>query len=354
MNWDWDKLKEQQGKQKPNKPSQPSGGGKKPPLADKEEVLAFFRKFNNLQFPAGKIIIIILALLWLGSGIYIVGPQEVAVITRFGKYVDTTDPGPHYRLPAPIERTRKVNVTEVRSIEIGFNKLASNNKATDEALMLTGDENIVSVQFVVQYTIKNAENYLFSLYQPDETVRNVANTAIREVIGKSDIDAALTSGKSVISNETQALLQQLLDEYKSGIQVTAVRLQHIYTPDEVDSAVKDVASAREDKNRFINEAEAYSNDLLPRARGDAATITGQAEAYKNQKILVAEGEAQRFIDLWTEYKKAPNITEKRLYIETMEEIFSNPNVRKLLLSNDAAGKAIPYLPLTTQAPRGGK
>jgi membrane protease subunit HflK len=217
----------------------------------------------------------------------------------------------------------------------------------DESLMLTGDENIVSVQFIVQYLIKDAKEYLFNVKDVEATIKNAASAAMREVIGKSKIDDALTTGKQEIQASTRELMQHILDLYKSGISIVAVQMQNVHPPDQVVDAFKDVASAREDKSRFINEAQAYSNDILPKARGQAARITNAAQAYSEAKIRRSQGEASRFLSVLKEYNKAKDITKRRLYLETMESILSNPDAEKLLLSDDALKKSIPYLPLDT-------
>lgn len=344
MNWDWEKLqKQRQGN---------SGGGTPPGFDDFNEQL---KKFKNFRLPGGKFLFLAVALLWLLSGIYIVEPDEVGVVKRFGEFSRVTTPGPHYHIPYPVESVLTPKVTQIRRIEIGFRSMTRNRSVPfrqgqergvpDESLMLTGDENIVSLQFIVQYLIKDAQEYLFNVKDVEGTIKNAASAAMREVIGKSKIDDALTTGKQEIQASTRELMQGILDSYKSGISIVAVQLQNVHPPDQVVDAFKDVASAREDKSRLINEAEAYQNDILPKARGQAARIVNAAEAYKQAKIRQSKGDASKFLSVLKEYDKAKDITKQRLYLETMEEILSNPEAEKLILSNEALKKSVPYLPL---------
>lgn len=344
MNWDWDKLSEQKRRY---------GSSPMPDPGRVGEDLG--KKFSTLKqrLPGGpKIVLGVLVLLWLASGIYIVEPDEAGVVQRFGAYVATTGPGPHYHLPFPIETVKTPKVSQVRRVEIGFRSIygrqgesMQNRRVPEESLMLTGDENIVDVQFSVQYQIGNPVDYLFRIDHPDETLKSAAEAAMREVMGKAKIDSVLTSGKLKVQTDTKVLLQSMLDRYDSGIEVTAVQLQDVHPPREVVDAFKDVASAREDKIRLVNEADAYANDILPKARGRAAAILNGAAAYKEQVSRQAQGGADRFSALRAEYEKARDVTRERLYIEGMERVFSNPGVEKILLGGDAARQAVPYLPL---------
>lgn len=340
MSWDWEKLQEQKQRHQP---------GRKPDLGNLDEKI---KQFRQMKLPGMKLVGLIIVVLWLASGIYIVAPDELGVVQRFGAYNRTTVPGPHYHLPVPIESVQTPKVTQVRRLEIGFRSAGQRNNIAgqsrvfpEEALMLTGDENIVNVQFIVQYQIKNAQNYLFNISQPQKTVKDAAEAAMRKVIGHNTIDSALTTEKFAIQNQTKELLQTILDHYTSGIKIVAVQLQDVHPPKEVSDAFKDVASAKEDKSRFINEAEAYRNDLIPKTRGEVASILNKAEAYKQTVIKKAEGDSSKFLAVLREYKKAKDVTKKRMYLETMENILSQPNVHKVILSSDAMGKAIPYLPL---------
>ncbi len=310
------------------------------------------QKFK-IKFPGIKIIIGILIFFWILSGIYIVNPDEVGVVKRFGAFNRITLPGPHYHLPYPIETVITPKVTEVKRVEIGFRPYVLEDrtiykKVPKESLMLTGDENFVDVQFIVQYQIKNPKDYLFNIKDPRKTVKDAAEAAMREIVGKNRIDAVLTAKKLQIQNSAKKLLQNILDKYQSGIKVIAVKLLDVHPPKEVLDAFKDVASAREDKNKLINQALAYKNEILPKARGIAAAIINQAEAYKEVKIKEAQGETLRFLKILKEYQKAKNITEKRLYLELMEELFESSK-NKIILSEEVGKRLIPYLPLNITA-----
>lgn len=344
MNWDWEKLQEKRQRQ--------SGPLPGPDLGDLNNKV---KQIKQINIPNWRIFVLLAVVLWLGSGIYIVEPDEVGVVKRFGAYDRTTDPGPHYRIPYPIESVETPKVTKIQRLEVGFRGSASFGGTgirlvPEESLMLTGDENIVDVQFIVQYQIDNAQFYLFNVLNQDKTVKDAAEAAMREVIGYNKIDAALTDDKTTIQGDTRILLQRILDSYNSGIHVVAVQLQDVHPPRQVVDAFKDVASAKEDKSRFINEAEAYQNDLIPKTRGEVASIHNQALAYRESKIQQAQGESSRFLSVLAEYRKAEDITKKRLYLETMEEILSRPEVGKTILSSESAERVLPYLPLN----RGGQ
>ncbi len=298
-------------------------------------------------------------LVWLLSGIYIVEPDEAGVVLRFGQYAYTTGAGPHYHLPYPIETVYTPKVTQIRQAEIGFRSSSNNlnfqqgqiQNINDESAMLTGDENIVNIQFSVQYRIKpdEAVNYLFNVTNPDAVLKNAAEAAMREVVGNNNIDAALTDGKVEIQNSVAILLQEILDRYEIGLEVVAVQMQNVQPPVEVSEAFKDVTSAREDRERIINESEAYSNEIIPKARGDAAEIINQAEAYKQTRIRNAEGEANRFLSIVDEYRKNPSLTKERLVYETLESIYSQPHIEKYVIS-DEIGSMMPVLPLNPNMP----
>lgn len=348
MNWDWEKLQERRQRQPGGGSSGPGGGG-----PNFDHLSDGFKKLRDFKFPAGKFIILIAVVIWLLSGIYIVDPAEEGIVLRFGQFSRKTEPGPHYHLPYPIERAITVDIKQYRRLEIGFRSLGRESQfqqgefrlVPEEALMLTGDENIVDVQFIVQYRIKDSLDYLFKVDNQQATVKSAAEAAMREVIGHNKIDSALTIGKLEIQNQTRDLLQEILDIYEAGILVVAVQLQDVHPPKEVVDAFKDVASAREDKSRFINEAQAYKNDILPKARGLAAQYVNQAKAYKESSVRKAKGEASRFLALLTEYNKAKDVTRERLYIETMETILSNPDLEKVIMSDKSLSNTVPYLPL---------
>ncbi|MBF0175241.1 MAG: FtsH protease activity modulator HflK [Magnetococcales bacterium] len=336
-------------------PQRPWGQGPRPPQPpDMEKVYQMFReKFGGSMdgkrlWPMAFGIILVI---WLATGIYVVGPDEEGVVTRFGRYIESTNPGPHYHLPYPIEDVYKPKVTQVRRIEVGYR--TRGRSAVDvavESLMLTGDENIIDIDMSVQYRIHNAADLLFNVRNPprdpSNVVRNVAETAIRQVIGRNSIDEALTIGKERIQANTLSTMQKILDDYKSGILIVAVQLQQVSPPEEVIHAFKDVASAREDRVRAINEAEGYANDILPKAKGEAAKQIQEAEAYKTAKVARAKGDALRFLSLLKEYARAPEVTTSRLYLETMEEVLTKTD--KVVVDPRAGQGVLPYLPLDRQ------
>ena len=351
MNWDWEKLQEKRQRQ----------FGPGPDFQSIGEDLKRLTNFN-FRIPGGpKLIILLVAVLWLASGIYIVEPDEVGVIRRFGAYDRTTNPGPHYHIPFPVESVLTPKVFMNQRVEIGFKTTGTKDgvgfqyrPVPEEALMLTGDENIVDVQFIVQYQIGDPVEWLFRIKSPAETVKVAAEAAMREVIGNKDIDSALTTGKLEIQNVTKELLQSVLDRYNSGVKIIAVQLQDVHPPKDVMEAFKDVASALEDKNRLVNEADSYYNDIIPKARGLAASMLNDAQAYKESVVRKATGEASRFVSILTEYNKAKEVTRERLYLETMEQILANPDLEKVILSDEALRQSLPYLPLDRVNPGKGK
>jgi len=286
------------------------------------------KKGNNSTF--SFLIIIILLILWLIFDMtYLIDQQQKGVVLRFGKHVSTLEPGLNIRLPRPIEKVRKVNVGQVRSI-------------THKASMLTQDENIVDVEVAVQWRIGSATDFLFNVYEPFPTLRQVTESAVREVIGKSELDFVLTEGRSEIAQKIQILIQDVLDDYESGIYISSVEMQPAKPPEEVKAAFDDAIKAREDEQRLVNEAEAYRNDVIPKARGAAARLREESNGYKARVIARAEGEASRFEQLLIEYKRAPKVTRERLYIDAIEAVFSNTN--KVLIDNEN-GNSLMYLPI---------
>ena len=285
---------------------------------------------------------------WLLTGTYVVGPDEVGVVQTFGKHTRVTQSGLNYHLPYPIETVQTPKVTEVKRVEIGFRTMGNNQyRAIEkESLMLTGDENIVDAELIVQYKIKDAASYLFNFVEPVLTVREAAEASLRTVIGKHKIDEALTSGKFLIQEETKDLLQSILDKYGSGVLVVAVQLQDVSPPKQVRAAFKDVASAKEDKNRMINQAEGYRNDIIPKARGEAQAMISEAEGFREARVSRAEGEVAKFNAMLVEYKKAKVVTRKRLYLETMEEIL--PNINKYIIPGGDGGNLLNLLNLNNK------
>jgi membrane protease subunit HflK len=280
---------------------------------------------------------------WLFTGVYTVGPDEVGVVQRFGKYDRTVQSGLNYHMPFPIETVKTPKVTEVKRIEVGFRTVGKNQYRTveRESLMLTGDENIVDAELIVQYKIKEPINYLFNFVGPELTMREAAEASLRTVVGRHNIDEALTSGKLMIQEETKELLQSILDKYETGAQVVAVQLQDVSPPKQVIDAFKDVASAKEDKNRMINEAEGYRNDIIPKARGEAQAMIREAEGFREARIARAEGDVAKFKAILKEYSKAKDVTRERLYLEAMEEIL--PGIEKYIVPNGEDGNLLNLL-----------
>jgi len=276
------------------------------------------------------IILLVLVVVWLFSGIYIIQPAERGVITQFGKYHATSLPGPHWLIPWPVQDLERVNVDQNRSVRMRGQT------------MLTKDENIVEIDMAVQYNVKSAEDFLFKVRNPDETLQEVAESAVREVVGKNDMDFILTQGRDSIASATKVNMQSLLDDYQTGIQVTTVNLESAQPPEAVQAAFSDAIKAREDEQRFMNEAEAYSNEVIPRARGNARQMLEQSKAYRTRVVKAAEGETKRFLALLAEYEKAPQVTRDRLYLDAVESVLSNTN--KVVIDVEG-GNNLMYLPL---------
>ena len=291
-------------------------------------------------------IIVIAIVVWLLLGLYSVGPDEVGVVQRFGEYNRVVGSGLNYHFPYPIETVKTPKVTEVKRIEIGFRTIGKNQYRTieQESLMLTGDENIVDAELIVQYKIKEPIDYLFNFIGPELTLREASEASLRTVIGRHNIDEALTSGKFMIQEETKELLQITLDKYETGVIVVAVQLQDVSPPKQVIDAFKDVASAKEDKNRMINEAEGYRNDIIPKARGEAQAMIREAEGFRESRIKRAEGDVAKFKAIVKEYVKAKDVTKERLYLEAMEEIL--PGIDKYIVPNGEDGNLLNLLNLT--------
>tara|TARA_A100001037_G_C15152123_1_gene640086 strand:- start:4862 stop:5830 length:969 start_codon:yes stop_codon:yes gene_type:complete len=290
--------------------------------------------------------------LWLFTGVYMVGPDEVGVVRTFGEYTRVAQSGLNYHFPYPIESVNTPKVTEVKRIEIGFRTLRNGQYRTveKESLMLTGDENIVDAEMIVQYKIKDPVSYLFNIVGPELTVREASEASLRTVVGRNKIDETLTTGKFTIQEETKTQLQAILDKYESGIHVVAVQLQDVSPPKEVIGAFKDVASAKEDKNRMVNQAEGYRNDIIPKARGEAEAMIRDAEGFKESRIKRAEGDAAKFTTILKEYRKAKSITQKRLFLETMEKVL--PDIDKVIIPDKDSGNMLNLLNLT--AGKGGQ
>jgi membrane protease subunit HflK len=293
------------------------------------------------------LVLVVAVVLWLLSGFYQVQQGERGVILHFGQFDASrvAQAGLHWRWPYPIETVEKVNVEQVSTLEIGYRSGRSGGsdlKVPKEALMLTEDENIIDIEFAVQYKVKDASAYLFNVRDPQATVLQATESTVREIVGKSTLDFVITEGRDAIAQDTRKLLQEILDRYKTGIHVVTVQMQKALPPEEVKAAFDDAVKAREDEQRLKNEAEAYSNDLIPRARGGAARLIQEAEGYKASVIARAEGDARRFSQVVREYAKAPRVTRERLYLEAMEQVLSNTTK---VYVDQKAGNNMLYLPL---------
>jgi len=336
------------------------GSGQTPPELD-EVIKDFKNKFDGFfggkqssnsekqqSMPTGgfKYVFILVVLVWLLSGIYIIDPAEKGVVLRFGAFQEETGQGPHWHIPFPIEEVSRVNVDQIRTAEIGYRNAVSGSRnfggnVSSESLMLTKDENMIDAKFAVQYKIDVVQDYLFNVASPDLTLRHVLESAIRQVVGKNTMDYILTEGRSDIADKIKDKSQELLNLYETGLVITTVNMQDAQPPEQVQASFSDAVKAREDKQRLINEAQTYSNDILPKSRGKAARILEEAKAYKSQVISKSVGESSRFGQILAEYIKAPEVTRERLYRETMESVFSSTN--KVVV--DSSANSMMYLPL---------
>ncbi|HUL95042.1 MAG TPA: FtsH protease activity modulator HflK [Usitatibacter sp.] len=288
-------------------------------------------------------LVVLVILVWLLSGFYIVDEGRRGVVLRLGKYLETTMPGPRWHIPYPIEAVEVVNVSQVRPVEVGY-RGTQRNKQPQEAQMLTDDENIVDVQFAVQWTIKSPEDYLFNnaYRDPDDIVRQAAETSVREVVGKSKMDFVLNQGRGEIAARVKVLMQHILDRYKTGMIITTVALQGASAPEQVQPAFEDVVRAGQDRERFKNEGQAYANDVVPKARGIAARLIEEANGYKASVVSTAQGDAARFRQILTEYEKAPQVTRERIYLDTMQQILSSTTK---IVVDQKGGNNLLYLPI---------
>jgi membrane protease subunit HflK len=336
--------------------SGPQQSGPTPP--DLEELLRRSQDKLRTVLPGGNLggkgiglIALIAVLIWGFSGFFQVAPDELGVVMRFGKYVREVQPGLNYHLPYPIETVLTPKALRVNKMDIGMRVVEDLRRGStvrdvpEESLMLTGDENIVDVDFSVLWRIKpnGVGDYLFNIQQPEGTVKAVAESAMREVIGRSNIQPILTGARQNIETAVHDLMQKVLDEYGAGIQVTQVQLQKVDPPSQVIDAFRDVQAARADLERLQNEAQTYANRVVPEARGRAAQITQNAEAYREQTVAEAKGQTSRFLQVFDEYKKAPDITRQRMYLETMERLFGGTD--KIIVDSGAASGVVPFLPL---------
>lgn len=298
--------------------------------------------FNMRQFGGGVgLLVVLVAVVWLASGFYIVDEGQRGVVLRFGSFTRITTSGPNMRLPWPIESHEIVNLSGVRTVEVGY-RGAEKNKVLKEALMLTDDENIVMVQFAVQYLLKDPQNFLFKNRHPDDAVMGAAETAIREIVGKSKMDFVLYEGREQIAANTAKLIQDILDRYETGVLIRSVTMQSTQPPEQVQAAFDDATKAGQDRERHKNEGQAYANDVVPRARGAASRLMEEANGYKSRVIANAEGEASRFKQILVEYNKAPEVTRSRLYLDTVQQVMSS--VSKVMI-DAKGGSNLLYLPL---------
>lgn len=297
----------------------------------------------NPKFLSGGIGLLIglVAIVWLASGFYIVDASQRGLVLQFGSFKETTEPGLRWRMPYPIQSHELVNLTGVRTIEIGY-RGSERNKVLKEALMLTDDENIVNIQFAVQYILKDPVDYLFNNRHTDDAVMGAAETAVREIVGKSKMDFVLYEGREQIATQAANLMQDILDRYQSGILISKVTMQNAQPPEQVQAAFDDAVKAGQDRERQKNEGQAYANDVIPKAKGTAARLMQEAEGYKQRVISTAEGDASRFKQVVAEYAKAPEVTRQRMYLDTMQQVFANTS--KVMIDAKGQGNLL-YLPL---------
>jgi membrane protease subunit HflK len=342
------------------------GGGNQPPdLEDlirrgQDRLKSVLPGSGNFGGRGGLILLFAVIVIWLLSGFYRVNTDEQGIVLRFGKFVQTTQPGLNYHLPYPIETVLTPRVTFENKIDIGFRlqedarRGAITRDVPEESLILTGDENIVDVDFSVFWIINNAGRYLFNIQNPEGTVKAVAESAMREVIGRAQIQPILTGARAATEQEVLKLMQKILDGYQAGITVTRVQMQKVDPPSQVIDAFRDVQAARADAERLQNEAQTYANRVVPEARGEAARILQAAEAYKERTVVEAKGQASRFLAILAEYKLAPEVTRRRMYLETMERVLGG--IDKVILDPSNKGSnVVPYLPLDQllRQPQGG-
>ncbi|MFP4313817.1 MAG: FtsH protease activity modulator HflK [Alphaproteobacteria bacterium] len=331
------------------------GSGQEPP--DLDEMLRKAQENFRSMIPGnlkgglifGLVALVVIAL-WLASGLYVVNPGEHAVIQRFGKWHSTqVDPGLGYHLPAPIATSTLLNVQEIRNMNIGFNQIVtrggsnSRRDVPEESLMLTSDRNIVDLDLVIQWNIKSAENYLFEIRDQENTIKKVAESAIREVVGQTDMFPIITRDRDTVANRAKLIIQENLDEYNSGVNITQVLIERAEVHPDVQSAFQDVQSAKQDAEDVQNRAEAYREDILPRARGAAIQLLQEAEGYKQSTVAKAKGDADRFTQVYNAYLSGKDVTKERIYIETMENVLRNAS--KIILDDEGGNGVVPYLPL---------
>ncbi len=341
---------------------QGSGGGPQPPNLD--DLIRKGQEQLRGAFPGGfggKGLFIIIALIvagWLATGFYRVDQNEQGVVLRFGKWVETTGPGLHYHLPAPIETVLTPKVTAINRVDIGFAGEGPNSRTprsaafSRERSMLTGDENIAELEYSVFWKIRDAGKFLFNIQYQELTIKAVAESVMREIIGQTDLQSALTEGRATIEQKALEKIQAVLDSYGAGVYISEVKLSEVDPPSSVVDAFRDVQAAQADKERLQNEAQAYQNDIIPRARGQAAKLLQDAKAYQQQVIADAQGQASRFLAVYNAYKQAKDVTRERIYLETMEKVLKGMN--KIIVDDKAGSGVVPYLPLPELKAKQGK
>ena len=306
-------------------------GGDRPPVQ-------FSPKF--LGGGIGLLLVLVL-IVWLASGFYIVDAGQRGLVLQFGRYKESSEPGLRWRLPYPIQSHELVNIAGVRTLEVGY-RGTERNKVLKEALMLTDDENIINIQFAVQYILKSPEDFLFNNRNTDDSVLQAAETAIREIVGKSKMDFVLYEGREQVAAQATKLAQDILDRYKTGIQISRITMQNAQPPEQVQAAFDDAVKAGQDRERAKNEGQAYANDVIPKAKGAAARLLEEANGYRQRVVANAEGESSRFQQVLTEYQKAPGVTRERMYLDTMQQVLENTS--KIII-DQKAGSNLLYLPL---------
>ena len=282
----------------------------------------------------------VVALIWLVSGFYIVDAAERGIILRFGNFHATTTPGLHWRIPYPVDQVYYVNIEEIKTVSLG---LLETSSGLHESLMLTKDENIVDIQIAAQYRINDARKFLFMVRDPDNTLKQAVESALRELVGKSKMDFVLTDGRAEIQDKVSKLTQDILERYDTGLMITSINIQNAQPPKQVQASFADAVKAREDKQRSINDAETYRNEVLPKARGHAARQMEEAQGYKQRVIAESQGETKRFVSVLQQYKKAPRVTRERMYLETIEEVMAKTS--KVFIDVKEGGNNMIYLPL---------
>mgnify|MGYP001975051780 CR=1 FL=1 len=334
-----------------------SGNGSNDGMDFEDSIKKARDRFGNFKFGGKRnfsLLILIAILIWLATGFYRVEPDEQGIELLFGKWnQNTTQPGLHYFFPTPIGQTITPKVEVIRKINVGFRAASdlgfssntnAERKVIEESLMLTGDQNIADTRFTVLYKIKDAGNFLFKLRNPELTVKDMAESVMREIVGQRDLQFLLTEGRQEVEQDVRNLLQDILDSYESGILIQSIQLQSVDPPDQVIDAFDEVQRARQDKERLVNEANSYLNKIVPNARGEAAKLIEEARAYKEQVVKQAEGVAQNFIDVYNSYTEAPEVTKRRILLETLGEVLEGPN--KIILDDSGNGQGVvPYLPL---------